>query len=73
MVVPLSWLEIIGAHPIGNRLDGFRSKYSSLWKDKVDLNNDREGDTHTHTRGRVADSDRLKTSSPGSVSYVAKS
>ncbi|KAL5411209.1 hypothetical protein PMIN04_010331 [Paraphaeosphaeria minitans] len=42
-MVSLSRSEIIRSHPIDNRLDGFRSKYSSHWKDEVDSNDDREG------------------------------
>ncbi|KAF9729903.1 hypothetical protein PMIN04_012737 [Paraphaeosphaeria minitans] len=42
-MVNLSRSEIIRSHPIGNRLDGFRSKYSSHWKDQEDSNDDREG------------------------------
>ncbi|KAF1362355.1 hypothetical protein EJ07DRAFT_163618 [Lizonia empirigonia] len=60
MVVPLSWSEIIRAHPIGNRLDGFRSKYSSLWKDKVDLNIDREAPLYLSIVSYSFDAVRIK-------------
>jgi hypothetical protein len=74
VIANLSWSEIIRSHPIGNRFYGFRAKYSSHWKDKVDSNNDREGNAHLSTcREKLLNSDRLKTSSPRFVSHLAKS
>ncbi|KAH7111261.1 hypothetical protein B0J11DRAFT_192449 [Dendryphion nanum] len=39
-MVSRSRSEIIRSNPIGNRLDGFRSTYTSDWKNKVDSNID---------------------------------
>ncbi|KAL5431791.1 hypothetical protein PMIN06_012195 [Paraphaeosphaeria minitans] len=44
-MVTQSRLETIRSHPISSKLEGFRSKYSSHWNDRVDANDDREGNT----------------------------
>ncbi|KAH8708597.1 hypothetical protein GQ44DRAFT_743041 [Phaeosphaeriaceae sp. PMI808] len=48
-MVNLSRSEIIKSHPIGSRLDGFQSNYTSGWKNKVDSNIDCDGKFHLHT------------------------